>query len=253
MTAGASPVRSVSKAMTLLNCLADAGIPLSLSELSACTGWAKSTVHGLLSAMRAFGVIEQEARSGKYRLGIRLFELGGVVGNRFDIRSVARPHLQRISIRVGESASVAVLEGDAALVLDCVDAASALRVVTDVGARLPLHASALGKALLSLLDERECRSTLSRAGLPAYTPHTLTEPADVLADCERIRTVGYAVENGEMRVGMRAVAVPLYGERQQARYALGVTGMFRRVTDETFLLAGQLLLEAAEAIRAELR
>ncbi len=245
-------VQSVGKAMELLDCLAAARRPLSLQEISLSTGWAKSTIHGLLAAMREYGIVDQSRLDGKYRLGLRLFELGTAVSSSWDVLNIARPHLQEIALQTGESVHLAMLDGAEVLYLDYVDDRRALRIVAEPGTRLPAHCSALGKAMLAYLPELEAQRVLASRELRAYTPHTLTDIAQLQQEFERVRQTGCAIEDGEMRIGLRAAAAPVFNAYKQPAYAIGVTGMFRRVSDETFALAKRLVIDAAAAVSAEL-
>lgn len=247
-----SHVKSIARAMEILDCLAEARTALSLQEISLRTGWAKSTVHGMLSTLREYSVIEQSASTGEYRLGIRLFELGNVVSKGWNIIPLAKPYLQKISTRTRECACIGMLDKDAVLYLDHVDTGTPLRVVTDVGSRMPLHCTALGKAMLAYMPKGRMRHTLLRAGIPVYTPHTLSSIGELERECASVRETGSAIENGEMRVGMRCVASPIFDHTGEAKYAVGVAGMFRAITDETFQLAKQSVLEAAYSLSGEL-
>lgn len=110
----------------------------------------------------------------------------------------------------------------------------AAQVVVEIGTRLPLHATAQGKLLLSRLSDSEALSRLSAAGMPAFTPHTITEPQRLMAALADIRRAGCAVEDGEYKIGLRAAAAPVLDRGGQLRYALGVVGLFRRVASEEF-------------------
>ena len=124
-------VRSVCKAMDLLACLAQARGPLTLGELSRRTGIPKATVHGLLSAMRPSAVVEQSGEDGRYRLGVRLFEYGCVVSRGWNVLEAAAGPMRRVAEETGETVSIAALDREEVLVLDCADAHSDLRVVSE--------------------------------------------------------------------------------------------------------------------------
>ncbi len=245
-------VQSVDKALKLLDCLAAARKPLSLQEIAQATGWAKSTIYGLLSTMREHAVVEQSKTDGKYRLGVRLFELGSVVGNLRDIRVLARPYLQNIALQTGESVHIGMLDRGEVMYLDTVDSNMALRVVAEAGMRLPVHCSALGKAMLAYLPEAQVKSILQTHGMPSFTPHTITTQQAMEEELAKIRDNGFSLENGEMRIGMRCVAAPVFDAEGVPSYAIGVTGMMRRVMDEAVVLAQKLVVEAAKAISSEL-
>lgn len=252
MNPGENQVQSVVKAMRLLDILAAAHSPLPLQELSRRSGWPKSTVHGLLSAMRENGVIDQSPEDGRYRLGVHLIELGNLAQKYFDAVSISRPFLQSIAAQTGESAHLCVLDRGEALVLESAEISNPLRVVADKGTRFPLYSTALGKAILAYLPEHEFYQAVHAKPLTRFTPHTLTEPQALRDACAAILESGTAVEDGEYRIGLRAVAAPLFDIAGQVNYSIGVTGMFRRTSDEKFIHAQQLVLHAAGQISAQL-
>ena len=246
----AKSIHSVTKAIRLLELLREAGKPLSLTELYAATGWPKSTIHGLLSTMREAGFIEQ-TQSGRYWLGIRLFELGCAVSNAWDIASIARGPMQNICQTLGESVFLSVFDRAAVVTLAEEESHASLRVVSEVGARLPVHCTSQGKLFLAHVSQAECRRVLNLGELRAYTPHTLTSYAQFLPELARIREQGYAVENGEYKIGLRSVSAPVYDASGEVRYALGVVGMFRQVyTDEFRQAISMVCAAAAEVSRA---
>lgn len=136
--------------------------------------------------------------------------------------------------------------------LDCADAHSDLRVVSEKGSRLPLHCTSQGKLLLAYLPEARRKSLLRRCDFAAYTPHSHPDAASLDAELPEIRVRGYAIENGEYRIGLRSVSAPVFDVNGQAAYAVCVVGMFRRVNSPELERAVRLLLEAAERISFEL-
>ena len=240
-------IHSVAKAIRLLDLLAERTKPATLTELYQATGWPKSTIHGLLSTMREAGLIEQTP-NGRYWLGIRLFEYGCAVSNAWDIGAIARPHMQKICAELGESVFLSVFDRAAVVTLAEEESRASLRVVSEVGARLPLHCTSQGKLFLANLSQAECRRLLSISEFKAYTPHTLITPEQLQPELQKIREQGYAVENGEFKVGLRSVSAPVRDATGEVRYAVGVVGMFRQVYSEDFLLATRLVCEAGNAI-----
>ena len=233
MAAEERTVHSVDKAMELLELLLHHRLPMTLQELAAASGYPKSTIHTLLATLRRHGMVRQN-EDGRYALGIRLFEFGCAVTARWDITRPARPYLERLAARTGASAFIAVLEGDHAISLDQCVGGDGLQVVPEIGSRLPLHATAQGKLFLSLLSDSDALQRVQRAGLTAYTPHTITDSGVLLHAMDRIRRDGWATEDGEYKIGLRATAAPVYDQFGQAKYALGVVGLFRRVSSGEF-------------------
>jgi DNA-binding IclR family transcriptional regulator len=243
-------VRSVEKAMKILDCMAAAQRPLTLQELSEKLGYPKSTVHAMLCSLRKNAVVEQSPVDGRYRLGVHLFELGSLVSNSWDVLAIAKPHLQELVWQSRESADMAMLDRNEILLVEHVDAIDPLHVVTQVGTHLPIYCTALGKAILAFAPERERKRLLNAAEYVAHTPHTIS-PDGMERELERVRDDGVATENGEYRVGLRAVAAPVFDSSGRVLHSIGVTGMFRRVESEGFQQALALVRSAAERISWE--
>ena len=232
-------VQSIEKAVRILEILAEAGTPMPLREIARRTELPKSTLHGIISTLRETGLVEQSAEDGCYGLGLHLFELGCAASGSRNITAISRPFLQSLANRAGETAFLAALDGTDALLLEVTEAPNPLRVALAPGTRMPLHCTAQGQV---------CR------GEPvAYTPHTHTTPEQIQADVAATRERGYAIEDGEHRIGLRAIAAPIADAEGRVRYTIGVVGMFRRVHSEEFSTAAHLTVEAARAIAASLQ
>ena len=242
-------IHSVAKAITLLDILTQKGRPVALTELYRETGWPKSTIHGLLSTMRAAGLIEQAA-DGRYWLGIRLFEYGCAVSSAWDIGTIARPYMQGVCHALEESVFLSVFDRAAVVTLAEEESRASLRVVSEVGARLPVHCTSQGKLFLAHVSQAECRRILRQTELRAYTPNTLTQPETLMAELQKIREQGFAVENEEYKLGLRSVSAPIRNAAGEVCYAFGTVGMFRQVHSEEFRLAIRQVTEAAACISA---
>ena len=149
MTDG-NTIRSVAKAMELLQLLSDAGEAMSLTVISERAGLPKSTVFGLLTTMRDYDVITQHA-DGKYALGLRLFEYGCRASAFWNISSLARPYLEHLAEATGASAMLSTYENGHIVALDQAEGRDSLRIVSAPGARLPLHCTSQGKVFLAAL------------------------------------------------------------------------------------------------------
>ena len=249
---GGKKIRSVDKAMVLLELLGAGRSPLTLSELEQRSGLPKSTIHGLLSTMREHHMVSQQP-DGRYCLGLRLFELGCALSASWDVTTVAAPYLARLSAATGATAFLSARSGGEAVTLDQSRQGSGLQVVSEPGWRLPLCCTAQGKLFLAYCPSEAERTRLLRVHPPMpHTPHTILDPAALAEELRDIRTRGYAVEDGEYRIGLRGVAAPIFGLDGDLRCALGVTGLFRRTTAPEFTLATRLAVEYAAQITAEL-
>ena len=244
----AEAVRSLERAFELLEHLADAGGEMALSELTEVSGLPMPTIYRLMRTLVNRGYVRQEP-SKRYALGPRLIRLGESAGRL--LGSWARPALARLVDEVGETANMAVLEGDEAVYVAQVPSRHSMRMFTEVGRRVQPHCTGVGKALLAQLPEARVREILERTGMRAQTPNTLTDPEALLAELERIKEQGYAVDDEEQEIGVRCVAVPLRGA--PALTALSVSGPSARMTAETVREVVPVMREVADRFADELR
>jgi len=240
-------VRSVSKAMELLDILLRRRTPMSLSELAEGAGYPKSTTHALLTTLRDCSMVEQKP-DGRYYLGIRLFECGCAVSSQWDISTTSRSFLEHLANTTGACAFISVMEGASVITFDQCVGNTGMRVVSEIGCRLPLHATSQGKLLLSGFPDGEVLRRMNAAPLEAFTPHTIVDPRRLVELMSQIRADGYAVEDGEFKIGLRSVSAPVYDRTGAMRYALGVVGFFRRVRSEGFEAAVREVTESAAGL-----
>ena len=226
-TGATGGVQSIERAFDLLEMLADAGGALGLSELSTVSGLPLPTVHRLMRTLVNRGYVRQEA-SRRYTLGSRLIRLGEISSQM--LGTWLRPFLAQLVRLTGETANLAMLDGDEVVYIAQVPSPHSMRMFTEPGRRVQPHCTAVGKALLAQLPPGEARALLERDGMPAYTPATITDPDLLIAHLEVIRKQGYAVDEGEQEVGVRcfAVAVP----DAPGSLAISTSGPQTRMTDD---------------------
>lgn len=218
-------VHAIEKSIRLLDCFWEMRRPLSLSELERMTGWAKSTIHGLLASMLDSAVVEQNTSDGKYRLGYHLFELGSAVSQGWDVPAICKPHLQSIVNSLGESVHLARLSGDELILVECETPHIGFHMTSEIGTRLPFHCSSQGKAILAYRPVNEVEALLRRKPLPACTQNTITEPQQFLTALQAVRHSGFAEEHEEYRLGLKSVAAPVFDSRGHCSFAIGVVCM----------------------------
>lgn len=244
-------ILSVAKAMELLQILAQAGKPLLLKELCHLCGYPKSTVFGLLTTMRAYDVVTQTPE-GRYTLGLRLFEYGRQVERSWDVSQVARPYMEHLCQQAGASVVLSVCEGGSVITLDQVARQGGLRVVSDIGSRLPIYCTSQGKVFLAHMSRTAAEALLRTQELSQLTPHTITHIPTLLQELEQCRANGYAIENGEYKIGLRSISAPVYTVEGQVRYTVGVIGMFRSIHSDEFHAAAEQVCATATMISTAL-
>jgi IclR family acetate operon transcriptional repressor len=240
-------VQSVTRALDLLEVVAAAGGHMAISEIAATAGLPLPTIHRLVRTLVDRGYMRQ-LPNRRYALGSRLIPLGEVAGAM--LGSWARPVLEGLVEELGESANLAVLDGDMVLYVGQVPSKHSMRMLTEVGRRVYPHCTGVGKAVLSHLSDEQVRALVARTGMAAQTPHTITDPDELVAAAQRIRRDGYAIDEGEQEVGVRCVAVPV--PASASRMAVSVSGPAPRMTPALVDRAIPLLVEASRVLAAGL-
>lgn len=239
-------VQSLHRALELVDVVAEAGGHLSIHEISGITGLPQPTVHRLLRTLVECGYMRQ-LPDRRYALGFRLVPLGAAAHRL--IGAGAERILADLVRELGETVNLAVLSGDGAEYVAQAPSSHSVRMFTEVGRRVELHASGVGKALLAQLDDAEIQAIVGRVGLAAHTPHTITTASRLYAAVAEVRERGYAIDEQEQELGVRCVAV---GVRAAAamRTAVSVSGPLTRMDDGLVARAVPLLQAAARLITA---
>jgi IclR family acetate operon transcriptional repressor len=245
---GRGGVQSLGRAFAMLEAMADAGGVIGLSQLAVDAGLPPATIHRLVRTLVDLGYVRQEP-SRQYSLGPRLMRLVDISTQR--LGALAHPYLSELVHTLGESANLAVLDGEEVVYVAQVQPSqNFMRMFTEVGRRVKPHASAVGKAILAILPDDEVRNLIRRTGMARYTEHTLTTPEMLFADLERIRAQGYALDEGEQELGVRCVAAAVPDAPR--RMAVSISGPLPRMSDAMIARAAPMLAEAATGISGEL-
>ncbi|WP_157246695.1 IclR family transcriptional regulator [Nonomuraea typhae] len=243
----ANGVQSLERAFALLELMAEAGGEIQLSRLSAQSGLPLPTIHRLIKTLTATGYVRQLPSRG-YALGPKLIRLGESAAHL--IATWARPILADLVEAVGETANMAVMDADRAVYVAQVPSSHSVRMFTEVGRRVYLHSTGVGKALLAQLPPEQALSIAERAGLPAMTPHTITDPELLLEELARIRERGYCVDDAEQEEGVRCLAVPVTGAPTLS--AISVSGPEGRIGAHAVEYIVTHLQTAASRLLAEI-
>jgi DNA-binding IclR family transcriptional regulator len=240
-------VGAVQRAFSVLDALAEADTELGTNEIARRTGINASSVSRLLATLVAGGLVEHVPDSGRYRLGLRLLQLGNVVLARLDLRQIARPHLQALVESTRETATLSAPGELDAVTVDFVQSPSSVQGVARLGRPSVGHATATGKVLLAFGHQ-----TLPTGQLKAYTESTITQRAALSAELDAVRERGYAYNFGEREDDLHAIAAPVFGSRAELAAIIGVQGPASRFSREAMEAAVQPLLEHTAELSAEL-
>ena len=237
-------VQSVERALDLLEAL-EPGLPLGVSDIARRAGLPTGTAHRLLATLVARGYVRRDA-GRRYAPGPAALRLADHAQR--ELAALARPHLARLVDRVGETANLAILEGAHMVYVAQAPSPHTLRIFAAVGRRVPVHSTAVGKAVLAAMPPRERARVVEQLDLTPPTPAAVSGPAELESALERVSAEGYALDDEEQEAGVRCVGVVV--PRPGLYAAVSVSGPSERFTLEAARSAAPLVREAAEA-RAE--
>ncbi len=206
---------SATRILRVLECFLPSDHDLSLSQIAERLSMTKSSIHRALTTLSVHGLVEQDPVTRRYRLGIRLFEIGAAAIHQRGLHGAAHPALVELATATGEACHLAVLSRTEAVYIY----------------RAPIHCTSIGKVLLAWGSTNLLRRLID-GGLRQYTPETITSPTKLAEELERVRAKGYALDDGEYEVGLRCVAAPIRDHAGAVVAAIGIAGPASRLTDD---------------------
>jgi len=227
-----SVVRSLDKALQVLYLLAEVNQDIELGKLAARAELPKSTLVRLLATLKGHSFVYQDPDTRRYRLGWGLIYLGKAAERQFDLGKVLRPFLEQLARETGETASLAVLDGEHAVYIEQVVSQNVIKGIPPTGSKLDLHCTAVGKVLLSSLSKETFERLVHEHGLPRRTANTIVDPVELCKELARVREQGYALDNEETEPGGRCVAAPIRDVQGRVVAAISITGPTTRLTLE---------------------
>jgi DNA-binding IclR family transcriptional regulator len=244
-------IQSVDRAIAVLEFLSTNGWS-GVTEVAAALGTHKSTAYRLLSTLKDRGLVEQDAATDRYRLGLGLVYLASAVSNELDILHYARPVCDRLRERTQGTVTISVLTGDDVMVIYQAMSSSSVLSVDWRGKHLPLHCTSDGKILLAHLPENRRRALLSKP-LRRFTAHTIVDPDILREQLRKIRETGYGFTLEELEIGLNAVAAPVYSGSAGVVATVGLSGTSARFPPESIPQLAQLVIDAAGEITTATR
>jgi IclR family KDG regulon transcriptional repressor len=246
-------IQAVSHALDILESFTKTEDELGVTELSKRLGLHKNNVFRLLATLEHRGYIEQNKSTENYRLGPKTLQIGAIFIEQRECRRQARPILENLMAATGETAVVAVLRGNKVIYMDSVETTKTVRAVSRIGAMLPAHCTAVGKAQLSALSSAEIQRLYPESSLPSLTDKSIKTIDFLLADLKRTAERGYAVENEECDLEVKSLAVPVRDFAKNIIAGIGIVAPAMRIADdrvEKELVS--LVQEAGSALSAKL-
>lgn len=245
-------VQVLDRALAALALLSESANECSLAELCPALGLHKSTAHRLMMVLEQHRLVVKNPDTGKYRLGLRLYELGSRAIDSLDLRGRARPYLDKLQERFGETVFFCILDERQVFYVDKVESQRSVRTACTVGSRAPAYCTAVGKAMLSELPDEEVAEIARKSGLKAITRNTITSLAKLKAELKLIRSRGYAIDDEEKEEGLRCVGAVVRAHSRKLNAAMSISGPAFRMTKERVPEVAQALMQAAGDLSAEL-
>ena len=242
-----SNIQVIDRMSSLLDAVARYPEPVSLKILAAETGLHSSTAFRILDSMLSNGFIERDA-AGKYQLGRKLLSLGSRVRAQSDVSQIALPVMAHLRDELGESVNLTIREGDEVVYIEKATPNRMMHVQQLVGSRAPLHVTAVGKLMLAMAGDEECRGYARRTNLPAYTRNTINDLPRLLQEAERLRTQGYAFDDEEAEIGVGCIGTLIYDAGANIIAGLSISAPIERRQSEWV----NNLMQAARQISEEL-
>ena len=245
-------MKSLHKALDIIDAVSRLGSG-GIREISQATGFPPATTHRIASTLVKREYFHQDPVTKRYSLSFRFLELGTKVKQQFDLTIIAHPHLQQLMSITGESANLAICDGDVVVYLGQVQSdKSMLKIFTQLGKRVPLYSTGVGKMFLSQWNRPEVEAYLKRVTLVPHTKHTLISRYKILKALDQIAARGFSVDNEEMEAGVRCVAAPVFDHSQQVVAAISISGASLRITEDRIEKLGETVKQSALNISQDL-
>jgi DNA-binding IclR family transcriptional regulator len=242
-------VRAVERAVQILSSLDGDHPERGVSEIAQVTGLHKATAHRIVMTLLNCGFLERAADGEKFRLGLRVIELGLGALRDLDFRQIAFSYMQQLVERFQETCDLSIFDRGQVLYIEVVHSKHSLIIAANIGRHLPAYCTASGRVFLAFLPPGVVEPILS-APLVACTEKTITSPARLREELEATRQRGYGFDDEELEVGVRAVSAPIRDIDGNVIAAISMPGPSKRLTPERIPEIAQALMEAASTISA---
>jgi IclR family acetate operon transcriptional repressor len=245
-------VQSVDRALSIIETLAEDDEGYRLSDLAIRTGLSTSTVHRLLSTLESRRFVQFDRTESKWHVGARAFTVGATFARRRNFSAQAVPYLRKLRDLTRETANLAVVDDEFIVVLTRMESREIMRSLTQVGGRVAMVASGVGKAVLATWSDEDVNAIIRHHGMPRLTEKSIVRPSDLFKELEKVRRRGFAIDDEEACMGLRCIAAVVYNDCSEPLAAISVSGMTSRLTDDRLPSLGQTVREVAAELTVAL-
>ncbi|WP_339634130.1 IclR family transcriptional regulator C-terminal domain-containing protein [uncultured Sneathiella sp.] len=245
-------VQSLTRALSILNAIADNPPGLSLTSISKLLKLAPSTTHRLLTTLQEQHYVQYDRDGSLWQIAMRAFVTGnGFLASR-DLATVARPYMRRLMELSGETVNLAIADEDRVIYLAQVESREMMRVFSKPGNHVPMHCSGVGKAILMAMQPQDVERVIAAQALEKLTDKTITDMQTLLSELARSRKRGFALDDEEHAVGLRCAAALVYDEHAEPLAGLSISGPAARISQERLMELGSITVDVAAEITTAL-
>lgn len=246
------PIKVLEKTFDILDVLLKHGSSMHMTEISERLGLYPSTIHRILDTLKHWGYVEQDPKSQKYRLGLKLLELGMAKLHQIDLVKEAIPYLRELVQKCNETVHLGVLEGGEVLYLAKEESSQTIRMISYIGKRAPLHCTALGKIILAYMPEEERNKILQEKGLPRLTENTIIDRNELEKELEQVRKQGFALDREENEKNIQCIAAPIRNYQGKVIAALSISSPSFRINEDIRKKLREELIRTSERLSGRL-
>lgn len=226
-------VQSVDRACEILECFTGLREELGIKEISEMMNLSKSTVYGLVNTLVQNNFLEQNIDNKRYKLGIKLFKLGMLTHRRMNLENEVKERAEFLSKKYSSTVHLAAIYHDMNIVyIYKKDSPDSVIIYSQLGKKAPSNSSGVGKAIAAFLDEKLQNEILEINDFEKLTKNTLTSNTDIKKEWNKVKKLGYAVDNEEVEMGLRCVAAPIFGVDKKPIAAISVSASISQITED---------------------
>lgn len=251
-TADPYQLQSLDRAVKVLEMLGGSETPLALAEICQIMQIHKSTAHRSLMVLERSELIERTP-DNRFRLGLKLYELGNRAVEQVDLRARIRPHFRRLAAELGETVHLGVLQKASVIYLEKIEPNRRICMSSKTGSSNPAYCTSMGKAMLAYLPEEMLEQSIAKMRFVRFTSKTIGSREELLKSLERVRRRGYAIDDEEIEVGVRCVGAPVFDENNLPIAAVSISGPSARIRTQNLPVIAEHLRRCCAEISASLR
>lgn len=241
-------VQTLDRTLDIIELLSTSHQGMGVTEIGQKLNLHKSTVFRLLNALLRRGYAEKDPKKGLYRIGLKFIEISSLRMHQLELKTEASPFMRHLAETTGQVTHLALLDGADVVYIEKIDVVQSLRLYSQIGRRIPVYCSALGKALLSGQSRERLLQVLEGIGFETFTENTITDPETLLEEVDKVRERGWASDNEEHERGIRCIAAPVKDFTGKIIAALSISGDRNALRPSLDARHARMVMEAAEGI-----